>query len=56
MKGRVTNFVLMTAARPVLEALTIDVRELALGSGMPAVFNVALPSMRESASSVFAAT
>ncbi|WP_434163703.1 hypothetical protein RWA03_25490 (plasmid) [Sinorhizobium meliloti] len=42
--GRVTSFVLMTAARPVLDVLTIDVRELALGNGMPAGFDAVLSS------------
>lgn len=31
--GHVTSFVLLTATRPVLEVLTIDVHDLAFGSG-----------------------
>ncbi|MFZ3582128.1 McrC family protein [Loktanella sp. DJP18] len=45
--GRVTNFVLLTAARPVLEVLTIDVRDLAFGSGLPPGFDAVLPSAYE---------
>lgn len=45
--GRLTSFVLMTAARPVLEVLTIDVRELAFGNGLPAGFDAVLPSTGE---------
>jgi 5-methylcytosine-specific restriction enzyme subunit McrC len=33
--GSVTEFVLLTEERPVLEVVAVDVRELALGSGMP---------------------
>lgn len=42
--GHVTNFVLLTATRPVLEVLTIDVRDLAFGSGLPPGFDAVLPS------------
>ncbi|SNR45621.1 5-methylcytosine-specific restriction enzyme subunit McrC [Puniceibacterium sediminis] len=42
--GSVTNFVLLTATRPVLEVLTIDVRDLAFGSGLPPGFDAVLPS------------
>jgi len=45
--GRVTNFVLLTAVRPVLEVLTIDVRDLAFGSGLPPGFDAVLPSAYE---------
>lgn len=34
--GRITEFVLMTEERPVLDVVAIDVRELAFGSGIPA--------------------
>ncbi|RWD29866.1 MAG: restriction endonuclease [Mesorhizobium sp.] len=57
--GCVTNFVLMTEVRPTLEVLTIDVRDLAFGSGMPvgfeAVFSSSYERKRTSASTFFAA-
>jgi len=34
--GRITEFVLMTEERPVLNVVAVDVRELAFGSGIPA--------------------
>jgi len=34
--GRITEFVLMTEERPVLDVVAVDVRELAFGSGIPA--------------------
>ena len=34
--GKITEFVLMTGERPMLEVVAVDVRELAFGSGRPA--------------------
>ena len=44
--GRVTEFVLMTEERPVLKVVTVDVRELAFGSGLPGGFEEIIPWTR----------
>ena len=44
--GRVTEFVLMTEERPVLEVVAVDVRELAFGSGLPGGFEEIIPWAR----------
>jgi 5-methylcytosine-specific restriction enzyme subunit McrC len=41
--GRITEFVLMTEERPVLDIVAIDVRELAFGSGIPAGIDAMIP-------------
>ncbi|MFD1510535.1 McrC family protein [Lacimonas salitolerans] len=41
--GRITEFVLMTEERPVLDVVAIDVRELAFGSGIPAGLDAMIP-------------
>ncbi|WP_101341900.1 McrC family protein [Cereibacter azotoformans] len=41
--GRITEFVLMTEERPVLDVVAIDVRELAFGSGIPAGIDAMIP-------------
>ncbi|RDC69797.1 restriction endonuclease [Rhodovulum sp. 12E13] len=41
--GRVTEFVLMTEERPVLDVVAVDVRELATGSGIPAGIDAMIP-------------
>ncbi len=41
--GRITEFVLMTEERPVLDVVAIDVRELAFGSGIPAGMDAMIP-------------
>jgi len=46
--GHVTSFVLMTAARPLLEVITIDVRELAFGDGIPPGIHSVLTSRADS--------
>ena len=44
--GKVTEFVLMTEERPMLEVVAVDVRELAFGSGIPAGIEGMIPSDR----------
>lgn len=44
--GRVTEFVLMTEERPVLDVVAVDVRELAFGSGIPAGIDAVIPIER----------
>ena len=44
--GRVTEFVLMTEGRPILEVVAVDVRELAFGSGIPAGIDGMIPMER----------
>lgn len=39
----VTEFVLMTEERPILDVVAIDVRELAFGSGIPAGIDAIIP-------------
>lgn len=41
--GRITEFVLMTEERPLLDIVAIDVRELAFGSGIPAGIGAIIP-------------
>ena len=41
--GRITEFVLMTEERPVLDVVAIDIRELAFGSGIPAGIDAMIP-------------
>ncbi|NAZ38305.1 McrC family protein [Rubellimicrobium sp. CFH 75288] len=41
--GRITEFVLMTEERPVLDVVAIDVRELPFGSGIPAGIDAMIP-------------
>lgn len=41
--GRITEFVLMTEERPVLDVVAIDVRELAFGSGIPTGIDAMIP-------------
>jgi len=41
--GRVTDFVMITEDRPVLEVIAVDVRELAYGNGIPAGFEGIIP-------------
>ncbi|MCI5076814.1 MAG: McrC family protein [Oricola sp.] len=41
--GRITEFVLMTEERPVLDVVAVDVRELAFGSGIPAGIDAMIP-------------
>jgi len=41
--GRITEFVLMTEERPVLDVVAIDVRELAFGSGISAGIDAMIP-------------
>lgn len=40
---RITEFVLMSEERPVLDVVAIDVRELAFGSGIPAGIDAMIP-------------
>lgn len=58
--GRVTEFMLMTEERPVLEVVAVDVRELAFGSGIPDGIEKIIPQdhprKQQSAVPVFAAT
>jgi 5-methylcytosine-specific restriction enzyme subunit McrC len=58
--GRVTEFVLMTEERPVLEVVAVDVRELAFGSGIPDGLEKMIPQdhpwKQQSAVPVFPAT
>ena len=44
--GRITEFVLMTEERPVLDLVAIDVRELAFGSGIPSGIDAVIPIER----------
>ena len=44
--GKITEFVLMTEERPILEVVAVDVRELAFGSGIPARFDGMIPIER----------
>jgi 5-methylcytosine-specific restriction enzyme subunit McrC len=44
--GRVTEFVLMTEGRPILQVVAVDVRELAFGSGIPAGIDGMIPMER----------
>ncbi|UIJ72369.1 McrC family protein [Aurantimonas sp. HBX-1] len=44
--GKITEFVLMTEERPILEVVAVDVRELAFGSGIPAGINGMIPIER----------
>ena len=44
--GKVTEFMLMTEERPMLEVVAVDVRELAIGSGIPAGIAGMIPSDR----------
>lgn len=58
--GRITEFVLMTEERPVLDVVAIDVRELAFGSGIPAGIDAMIPiephwKQRSSQSPIYAA-
>jgi 5-methylcytosine-specific restriction enzyme subunit McrC len=41
--GKITEFVLMTEERPVLDVIAVDVRELAFGSGIPAGIDGMIP-------------
>lgn len=41
--GRITEFVLMTEERPVLDVVAVDVRELTFGSGIPAGIDGMIP-------------
>lgn len=45
-QGRITEFVLMTEERPVLDVAAVDVRELAFGSGIPAGIDGVIPMER----------
>jgi 5-methylcytosine-specific restriction enzyme subunit McrC len=42
----ITEFVLMTEQRPVLDVVAVDVRELAFGSGIPAGIDAMIPIER----------
>ena len=42
--GKITEFVLMTEERPILEVVTVDVRELASGSGIPRGLETLFPT------------
>lgn len=44
--GRITEFVLMTEERPMLEIVAVDVRELAFGSGIPVGIDGMIPMER----------
>lgn len=44
--GKITEFVLMTEERPMLEIVVVDVRELAFGSGIPAGIDGMIPIER----------
>lgn len=44
--GRITEFVLMTEERPVLDVVAVDVRELAFGTGIPVGIDAMIPSER----------
>ncbi|SNT73388.1 McrC family protein [Paracoccus seriniphilus] len=44
--GRITEFVLMTEERPVLDVVAVDVRELAFGSGIPTSIDAIIPIER----------
>jgi 5-methylcytosine-specific restriction enzyme subunit McrC len=44
--GRITEFVLMTEERPVLDVVAVDVRELAFGSGILAGIDAMIPIER----------
>jgi 5-methylcytosine-specific restriction enzyme subunit McrC len=45
-RGRITEFVLMTEERPVLDVVAVDVRELAFGSGIPTGVDAMIPIER----------
>ena len=45
--GKITEFVLMTGDRPMLEVVAVDVRELAFGSGIPAGMDGIIPINRD---------
>ncbi|MFB2533044.1 hypothetical protein ACEYYA_12815 [Paracoccus sp. p3-h83] len=42
----ITEFVLMTEERPVLDVVAVDVREFAFGSGIPAGIDAMIPIER----------
>jgi 5-methylcytosine-specific restriction enzyme subunit McrC len=44
--GKITEFVLMTEERPILEVVAVDVRELAFGSGIPGGIDEMIPIQR----------
>jgi len=44
--GKITEFVLMTKERPMLDIIAIDLRELAFGSGIPAGIDTMIPIER----------
>lgn len=44
--GKITEFVLMTEERPILEVVAVDVRELAFGNGIPAGIDGMIPIKR----------
>lgn len=44
--GRITEFVLMTEERPLLDVVAVDVRELAFGNGIPAGVDAMIPIER----------
>lgn len=46
LPGKITEFVLMTEQRPMLEIVAVDVRELAFGSGIPAGIDGMVPIER----------
>lgn len=59
--GKITEFVLMTEERPMLEVVAVDVRELAFGSGIPTGIDGMIPierhwKQRSSQTPIYAAT
>lgn len=44
--GKITEFVLMTEERPILEVVAVDVRELAFGNGIPTGIDGMMPVRR----------
>jgi 5-methylcytosine-specific restriction enzyme subunit McrC len=46
LPGKVTDFVLMTEERPMLEVIAVDVRELAFGNGVPTGMDGIIPTNR----------
>ena len=54
--GKITEFVLMTEERPMLEVVAVDVRELAFGSGIPAGLDEMIPIERHWKQTLIAGT
>ena len=44
--GKITEFVLMTEERPMLDVIAVDLRELAFGSGIPTGIGTMIPIER----------